>query len=107
MTITTTVAWCRERVGATFIQTLRPIDLASTPGNRLLEHPLAALRLEPVLTLTLLLTQPNNYSAALEKPAKRRGPRRSSKRSIDPDKTRKPLDRHYPAEVEDPAAQLL
>lgn len=60
--------------GATFIQTLRAIDLASAPGNHLLEHPLAALRLEQALMLTLLLTQPNNYSAALEQPPKTTGP---------------------------------
>lgn len=60
-------------VGATFIQALRTVDLASAPGNQLLEHPLAALRLEQMLTLTLLLTQPNNYSAALEKPPKTAG----------------------------------
>jgi len=61
-------------VGATFIQTLRLIDLASASDNYLLEHPLAALRLEQVLMLTLLLTQPNNYSAALDKPPKVAGP---------------------------------
>jgi AraC-like DNA-binding protein len=62
------------QVGATFIQTLHVIDRASAPGNQLLEHPLAALRLEQVLMLTLLLTQPNNYSAALEQPPKMAGP---------------------------------
>jgi AraC-like DNA-binding protein len=61
-------------VGGTFIQTLRMIDQASAAGNQLLEHPLSALRLEQVLILTLLLTQPNNYSAALAKPAKTAGP---------------------------------
>jgi len=60
--------------GAMFIQTLRMIDLASAPGNQLLDHPLAALRLEQALMLTLLLTQPNNYSAALEEPPKLTGP---------------------------------
>lgn len=60
--------------GTTFIETLRMIDLASAPGNQLLEHPLAALRLEQVLMLTLLLSQPNNYSAALERPPKMTGP---------------------------------
>jgi AraC-like DNA-binding protein len=60
--------------GATIIQTLRMIDLASMPGNHLLEHPLAALRLEQMLMLTLLLTQPNNYSAALHKSPKMAGP---------------------------------
>ena len=67
--------------GATFIQTLRAIDLASTPGNHLLEHPLAALRLEQMLMHTLLLTQQNNYSAALQSLPKWRGPRRSRKQS--------------------------
>jgi AraC-like DNA-binding protein len=61
-------------VGGTFTQTLRVIDQASAAGNQLLEHPLAALRLEQVLMVTLLLTQPNNYSAALEKPPKTAGP---------------------------------
>jgi len=60
--------------GAMFIQTLRMIDLASAPGNQLLDHPLAALRLEQALMLTLLLTQPNNYSEALEHPPKLAGP---------------------------------
>lgn len=60
--------------GATFIQTLRVIDQASAPGNPLLEHPLAALRLEQMLLHTLILAQPNNYSAALEQPAKTAGP---------------------------------
>ena len=61
--------------GATFVETLRLIDLASAPSNRLLDHPLAALRLEQMLMLTLLLTQPNNYSAALDKTPKTSGRR--------------------------------
>ncbi|MCW2541947.1 MAG: xylulose kinase [Frankiales bacterium] len=61
--------------GATFVETLRLIDLATVPGNRLLEHPLAALRLEQTLTLALLLTQPNNYSAVLDKTPKPSGRR--------------------------------
>jgi AraC-like DNA-binding protein len=52
--------------GATFAETLRLIDLACEPNNRLLEHPLATLRLEQLLMLTLLLNQPHNYSAALQ-----------------------------------------
>ena len=59
--------------GATFIETLQVIDRASGPGNQLLEHPLAAMRLEQVLMLTLLLTQPSNYSAAMGRPAKSAG----------------------------------
>lgn len=51
------------------------IDLASAPSSCLLDHPLAAMRLEQVLTLTLLLTQPNNYSPALDKTPKAPGPR--------------------------------
>jgi AraC-like DNA-binding protein len=65
----------RTPAGATFIETLHLIDLASAPGNPLLDHPLATLRLEQVLMLTLLLTQPNNYSAALENTPKTPGPR--------------------------------
>jgi AraC-like DNA-binding protein len=61
--------------GATFVEALRLIDSASAPGNRLLEHPLAALSLEQTLTLALLLTQPNNYSAALDKTPKPSGRR--------------------------------
>src|SRR6185437_2059260 len=64
----------RTPAGATFLETLRLIDLASAPGNRLLNHPLATLRLEQVLILTLLLTQPNNYSAALQRTPKTPGP---------------------------------
>jgi AraC-like DNA-binding protein len=61
--------------GATFVETLHMLDLASAPGNRLLEHPLAALRLEQTLTMALLLTQPHNYSAVLDKTSKPSGPR--------------------------------
>jgi len=61
--------------GATFVETLRLIDFASAPGNRLLEHPLAALRLEQTLILTLLLTQPNNYTRVLDKTPKPSGSR--------------------------------
>jgi AraC-like DNA-binding protein len=68
--------------GATFVETLRLIDSASAPGNRLLEHPLAALRLEQTLALALLLTQPNNYSAALDKTPKTSG-RRPVARAIE------------------------
>ena len=64
----------RTPAGATFLETLHLIDLASAPGNRLLSHPLARLRLEQVLMLTLLLTQPNNYSAALQRTPKTPGP---------------------------------
>jgi AraC-like DNA-binding protein len=60
--------------GATVVEALHLIDLASAPGSCLLDHPLAALRLEQVLMLTLLLTQPNNYSAALRKTPKAPGP---------------------------------
>jgi AraC-like DNA-binding protein len=60
--------------GATLIETLRVVDLASTAGNRLLDHPLAALRLEQMLMLTLLLTQPNNHSEELARPPKTSGP---------------------------------
>jgi AraC-like DNA-binding protein len=59
--------------GATVVETLHLIDLASAPKSCLLDHPLAALRLEQVLMLTLLLTQPNNYTAALRKTPKTPG----------------------------------
>jgi AraC-like DNA-binding protein len=65
----------RTPAGATFLETLHLIDRASAPGNGILDHPLAALRLEQVLTLTLLLTQPSNYSAALRQTPKAPGPR--------------------------------
>jgi AraC-like DNA-binding protein len=61
--------------GTTFVETLHLIDSASAPGNQLLEHPLAVLRLEQMLTLTFLLAQPNNYSAALQETPKPSGAR--------------------------------
>lgn len=64
----------RTPSGGTFLETLRLVDLASAPDNRLLDHPLARLRLEQVLMLTLLLAQPNNYSARLQKTPKKPGP---------------------------------
>ncbi len=64
----------RTLAGATFLEALHLIDLASAAGNPLLSHPLATMRLEQVLMLTLLLTQPNNYSAALQKTPKTPGP---------------------------------
>lgn len=60
--------------GAAFVETLHLIDLASSASNRLLDHPLAALRFEQMLMLTLLLAQPNNYSEALARTHKTSGP---------------------------------
>lgn len=48
----------------------RPSIRAGQPTAR---TSLGALRLEQVLMLTLLLTQPNNYSAALEQPSRMAG----------------------------------
>jgi transcriptional regulator GlxA family with amidase domain len=60
--------------GGIFVEALHLIDLASAPNSCLLGHPMATLRLEQVLMLTLLLTQPNNYTAALARTPKNPGP---------------------------------
>ncbi|MCU1583741.1 MAG: Xylulose kinase [Microbacteriaceae bacterium] len=51
--------------GCTVLQILHLIDLASKNEGGLLQHPLAAQRLEQVLMESLLLAQPHNHSAAL------------------------------------------
>jgi AraC-like DNA-binding protein len=51
--------------GYTVLQALRLIDAASGQEDGMLEHPLAAHRLEQVLISTLLLAQPHNYSEFL------------------------------------------
>jgi len=61
--------------GCTVLQTLHLIDLASRNERGLLQHPLAAQRLEQVLMESLLLAQPHNHSAALASTAAPAGPR--------------------------------
>jgi transcriptional regulator GlxA family with amidase domain len=51
--------------GCTVLQALRLIDAASGQEDGMLQHPLAAHRLEQVLISTLLLAQPHNYSEFL------------------------------------------
>jgi AraC-like DNA-binding protein len=51
--------------GGTVLQALRLIDAASGQEGGVLQHPLAAHRLEQVLMQTLLLAQPHNYSENL------------------------------------------
>jgi AraC-like DNA-binding protein len=51
--------------GYTVLQALRLIDAASGQEDGMLQHPLAAHRLEQVLISTLLLAQPHNYSEFL------------------------------------------
>jgi AraC-like DNA-binding protein len=51
--------------GRTVLQALRLIDAASDQEDGMLQHPLAAHRLEQVLMHSLLLAQPHNYSDIL------------------------------------------
>ena len=51
--------------GSTVIQALQLIDVASDQEDGMLQHPLAAHRLEQVLMHSLLLAQPHNYSDML------------------------------------------
>ena len=81
--------------GATLMETLRLIDLASTENNRLLDHPMAALRLEQMLMLALLLTQPEQLLGGASKDAQEIGPQTDSPSSrTDPRTTRAPVDRY-------------
>ncbi|WP_245762387.1 AraC family transcriptional regulator [Mycetocola miduiensis] len=52
--------------GCTVLQALRLIDAASNQEGGMLQHPLAAHRLEQALMHSLLLTQPHNYSEDLQ-----------------------------------------
>ncbi|GHD43374.1 hypothetical protein GCM10008097_10340 [Mycetocola manganoxydans] len=51
--------------GGAVLQTLRMIDAASNQEDGMLQHPLAAHRLEQVLMHSLLFAQPHNYSESL------------------------------------------
>ncbi|MGO4690144.1 AraC family transcriptional regulator [Glaciibacter sp. 2TAF33] len=51
--------------GRTVLRALRLIDAASNQDDGMLQHPLAAHRLEQVLIHSLLLAQPHNYSEVL------------------------------------------
>lgn len=51
--------------GGSVLQALRMIDAASNQDDGMLQHPLAAHRLEQVLMHSLLLAQPHNYSDML------------------------------------------
>ncbi|PPL17963.1 AraC family transcriptional regulator [Microterricola pindariensis] len=51
--------------GGTVLQALELVDSASDQDDGMLQHPLAAHRLEQVLMLSLLLAQPHNYSEHL------------------------------------------
>ncbi|CAN5227363.1 AraC family transcriptional regulator [soil metagenome] len=55
--------------GSAVLQTLLLIDQASNDPYGLLQHPLAAHRLEQLLIESLLLAQPHNYSDDLRSPA--------------------------------------
>ena len=61
--------------GCSVLQTLHLIDQVSNDSHGLLQHPLAAQRLEQVLMESLLLAQPHNYSADLSSPASPAGHR--------------------------------
>jgi AraC-like DNA-binding protein len=52
--------------GGTVLQALRMIDAASSQEDGMLQHPLAAHRLEQVLMHSLLFGQPHNYSESLQ-----------------------------------------
>ena len=51
--------------GGTVLQALRMIDAASNQEDGMLQHPLAAHRIEQVLMHSLLFAQPHNYSESL------------------------------------------
>ena len=61
--------------GCSVLQTLHLIDEVSNDSPGLLQHPLAAQRLEQVLMESLLLAQPHNYSADLSSPVSPAGHR--------------------------------
>ncbi|WP_233255373.1 AraC family transcriptional regulator [Naasia lichenicola] len=61
--------------GCAVLETLRFIDHVSTSAPDMLQHPIAAQRLEQVLMESLLLAQPHNHQESLAAPVAAAGPR--------------------------------